>query len=220
MVYLLDDKGIWFPDPRKIPEDKREPSGIVAIGGDLSPRRLLFGYSIGVFPWTDIKADKYHWYCPMQRFVIFPSEIHISHSMRNLFNKGLYTVTMDKDFDGVINHCSAPRIHEEGAWLGDEMIKAYTELHRLNHAHSIEVWDKQKNLVGGLYGIWINNCFIGESMFSLVPSGSKVALIYLAIHLLKVNAHFIDCQMETPHLKSMGGRYISYDEYLSYMSSK
>lgn len=219
MVYLLDDEELRFPDPTKIPEDKREPSGIIAIGGDLRPERLLNGYVNGIFPWTDIKADKYHWYCPMQRFVIFPNEIHVSHSMRNLFNKGGYKVTMNADFDAAIHNCSAPRIQEEGAWLGDEMIAAYTKLHKMGYAHSVEVWDENDKLVGGLYGMWIKKCFIGESMFSLIPSGSKIALICLAWHLEKIGGKFIDCQMETPHLKSMGGRYISYEEYMRIMHS-
>ncbi|MDO4462061.1 MAG: leucyl/phenylalanyl-tRNA--protein transferase [Bacteroidia bacterium] len=219
MVYKLDDEIIGFPDPRMIPEDKREPSGIIAIGGDLSPDRLLVAYTNGIFPWTDIKADMHHWYCPMERFVIFPSEIHVSHSMRNLFNKGEYQVTIDVDFASVIRHCSEPRIHEEGAWLGEEMIQSFTKLHEMGYAHSVEVWDKDEKLVGGLYGLWVNSCFIGESMFSLVPSGSKIALICLAWHMEKIGGKFIDCQMETPHLKSMGGRYISYDEYMDLMGA-
>lgn len=216
---MLDNDEFRFPDPTKIPEDKREESGMIAIGGDLHPKRLLNAYVNGIFPWTDIKSEYLHWYCPMQRFVIFPDEIHVSHSMRNLFNKGLYRVTIDTDFSGVIHNCSAPRIHEEGAWLGDDMINAYTKLHELGYAHSVEVWDKDHNLVGGLYGLWIKQCFIGESMFSIVPSGSKVALTCLAWHMQKIGGKFIDCQMETPHLKSMGGRYISYADYMDLMHS-
>ena len=128
---------------------------------------------------------------------------------------------MDEDFDGVIRNCGKLRIHEEGAWLGDDIIKAYTKLHEEGKAHSVEVWDiiiegreLKRTLVGGLYGILFNKSFIGESMFSLVPSASKIALIALAQSMADNGFHMIDCQVETPHLKSMGGRHITYDEYM------
>ena len=149
----------------------------------------------------------------MERFVIFPKEIHISHSMRTLLNKERYKVTINKDFDGVIHECSKLRIDENGAWLGPEMIEAYTELHRQGFAASVEVWEGG-NLVGGLYGVNLGNAFFGESMFSLVPSASKIALILLAQYLEENGGTIIDCQLETPHLRSMGGRFIPYDDYL------
>lgn len=212
MIYRLDED-IAFPDPRL-----GEPSGLFAVGGDLSVDRLLLAYCNGIFPWYPFKDDEeIQWHCPMQRFVIFPDEIHVSHSMRTLLNKNKYQLTIGHDFDGVIQGCSQQRIDMEGAWLGPDMIEAFTRLNRIGIAQSVEVWDNSsgsRQLVGGLYGVNIGRNFIGESMFSLVPSASKLALIFLARTMQRLGGTFIDCQLETPHLKSMGGRYISYDEYM------
>jgi leucyl/phenylalanyl-tRNA--protein transferase len=216
MVYQLDND-LWFPDPHLADED-----GCLAVGGDLSIDRLLLAYQHGIFPWFSFRDnDEPVWYCPHERFVIFPNEIHISHSMRTLLNKKKYTFTLNEDFEGVIHNCSKLRYEEEGAWLGEDIIKAYTELHRQGFAASVEVWEKNDNeklLVGGLYGVNIGSAFFGESMFSLVPSGSKLALIHLAKTMQELNGSIIDCQLETAHLKSMGGRYISYDEYMRLIS--
>lgn len=209
MVYQIFEDSLEFPDPRCGEED-----GLFAIGGDLSSERLLLAYSLGIFPWFSFRDyDEPLWFCPMRRFVIFPEEIHISHSMRNMINKGVYSVTFNKDFKGVIEGCSEKRIAEEGAWLGERMIKAYTALHDICFASSVEVW-REDNLVGGLYGVTIGNAFFGESMFSREPAASKLALISLARLMQKKGGALIDCQFETPHLKSMGGRFISYEEYL------
>lgn len=211
MVFQLCDELI-FPDPYLGEED-----GLLAVGGDLSTERLLLAYSNGIFPWSDFRRDQRLWFCPLQRFVIFPNEIHISHSMRSLIRKRQYDITINKDFEGVINGCSEKRYDEPGAWLGDEMIEAYTRLHREGWAASVEVWDKE-SLVGGLYGVLIGKCFIGESMFSRVPNASKLALIALA-HWMEANGGtMIDCQLETSHLKSMGGRFIPYEEYMNYLN--
>ena len=208
MVFRLDDD-LWFPDPHL-----GESDGLIAVGGDLSTSRLLLAYCNGIFPWYSFE---YHseplWYCPLNRFVIFPEEIHISHSMRSFMNQTTYAVTFNKDFEGVIHGCSEGRINEPGAWLGADIIKAYTALHDLGYAMSVEVWDENE-LVGGLYGVTINNCFIGESMFSRVSNASKLALIRLSGAYSHLHPSFIDCQFETAHLKSLGGRYISYDEYM------
>ncbi len=220
MVYELDDY-LWFPDPRL-----GEPDGLVAIGGDLSVDRLLLAYSNGFFPWYSFRdASEPHWYCPMQRFVIFPAEIHVSHSMRQLIRQQCYEVTINRDFGGVILGCSLAqgRVGEDGAWLGPDIIKAYTELHRQGFAASVEVWEpatasRMPRLVGGLYGVTIGKVFFGESMFSLVPSASKLALIHLARFLESHGGLLIDCQLETPHLRSMGGRFIPYEEYLRILS--
>ena len=214
MVFRLD-KELWFPNPRLGEDD-----GLIAVGGDLSVDRLLLAYSHGFFPWYSYRMHKEPvWYCPMDRFVIFPDEIHISHSMRTLLNKGIYTVTFNKDFDSVIRGCSEAnaRNKEDGAWLGEDIIHAYTELNRQGFACSVEVW-KEGELAGGLYGVCIGCCFFGESMFSLEPSTSKVALIHLASQLKQFNNTLIDCQFETPHLKSMGGRHITYDEYMDILN--
>ena len=211
MVFQLSDD-IVFPDPRMGEED-----GLLAVGGDLSEERLLLAYSYGIFPWFSFRDwHQPAWYCPMQRFVIFPDEIHISHSMRALMNKNTYHVTFNEDFVGVINGCSEVngRYGQKGAWLGEDMIAAYTHMHRRGFAKSVEVWDGNEQLVGGLYGMAIGKCFIGESMFSRAPNTSKLALIHLAQFMKCIGARMIDCQLETAHLKSMGGRFIPYEEYL------
>ncbi len=214
IIFLLDDDDKSFPDPLSVPMTDRLSDGLFAVGGDLSPERLVEAYSQGIFPWAAFRLNELHWYCPMERFVIFPEEIHVSHSMRTLLNKGKYTVTMDTCFRDVINHCSRLRIEEEGAWFGPQMVEAYTLLHDRGVTHSVEVWDMDGKLAGGLYGVYLNGGFFGESMFSLVPSASKVALVRLAEHLKEHGGKLIDCQFETPHLKSMGGRHISYEEYM------
>ena len=199
MIYRIG-KELIFPQPVDV-----EPDGLLCVGGDLSVDRLLLAYSHGIFP--------------QERFVIFPNEIHVSHSMRTLINKGKYDVSIGDDFDGVIRGCQKAdgRYDSEGAWLSEDIIRAYTELHRQNLAQSVEVWEGDR-LVGGLYGVTLGRCFIGESMFSLVPSASKLALIFLAEFMQENGGLMIDCQIETPHLKSMGGRYISYKEYMDIIS--
>ena len=211
-VYQLD-KRLWFPDPHLGEED-----GLVAVGGDLSVDRLLLAYSNGFFPWFSYRTQlEPLWYCPLQRFVIFPKEIHVSHSMQQLINKHQYELSINKDFDGVIRGCATAqnRNEEDGAWLGPNIIEAYTELHRQGFAASVEVWDQDHSLVGGLYGVNLGRAFFGESMFSLVPSASKLALIHLARLFEMLGGLMIDCQFETPHLRTMGGRYISYEEYIA-----
>lgn len=212
MVWQLDDN-LWFPDPRLGDDD-----GCIAFGGDLSVDRLLLAYQHGIFPWFAYRTGEPVWYCPMQRFVIFPDEIHVSHSMRTLMNKGRYRLSLNEDFEGVISNCSQLRIDEDGAWLGPDMMAAYTELHHQGFAASVEVWEGER-LVGGLYGVNIGTAFFGESMFSLVPSASKLALIHLAHIMKETGGSIIDCQFHTPHLESMGGRYISYDEYMQLIST-
>ncbi len=225
-VYWLgdDDSDIWFPDPKEA-----EESGLIAIGGDLSVERLILAYTNGFFPWYSYKQDESpNWFCPQQRFVIFPDEIHISHSMKQVLKKGNFEVTFNKDFEGVMRSCGKVdnRWDDENAWLGEHIIEAYMRLYRLGFAYSVEVWQNIANdegeivrtLVGGLYGVSFNNVFVGESMFSKVPNGSKIALIYLATALKGRENCFIDCQIETPHLKSMGGRYISYEEYMKILN--
>lgn len=232
-VWQLDDE-LWFPNPRWGEDD-----GLVAIGGDLSPERLLLAYNNGFFPWYAFNLEhEPHWYCPLDRYVIFPAEIHVSHSMRQLLRQDRYEVTFNDDFEGVIRGCSTVQgRHEEGgAWLGPDIIEAYTALHRLGYATSVEVWESQqaeatasgalpspagRRLVGGLYGVTLrkgspfSHAFFGESMFSLVPNASKLALIHLARAMTAAGGLIIDCQFETPHFKSMGGRHITYDEYMN-----
>ncbi len=233
MVFQLD-RELWFPDPELADAD-----GCLAVGGDLSIDRLLLAYQHGIFPWFSFRRPEPVWYCPKQRFVIFPGEIHISHSMRQLIRQHKYQVTANQDFDGVIHGCSEAqgRNEEEGAWLGPDIIEAFTRLHHMGWAASIEVWEstdpprpesgqgpyeaspeadngRRRRLVGGLYGVTLRNAFFGESMFSLVPNASKLALIHLAKAMQRIGGSLIDCQFETPLFKSMGGRHISYDEYM------
>lgn len=217
MIFQLSDKLI-FPDPKY-----GEPEGLLAIGGDLRTERLLLAYCNGIFPWYSFAEGQIQWWCPLQRFVIFPSEIHISHSMRTLLNSRRYCVTFNRAFDRVIRNCGEVngRNEMEGAWLGDDIIEAYTRLHEMDYCTSIEVWEgppEEEHLVGGLYGVTIGRTFIGESMFSLVPSGSKIALIMLAHWMDQNGGTMIDCQLETPHLRSMGGRFIPYDEYMDILT--
>ena len=209
-VYQLDND-LWFPDPHLGEED-----GLVAIGGDLSIDRLLLAYSNGFFPWFSFRdQEEPLWFCPLQRFVIFPNEIHVSHSMKQLLKKNPYQITINKDFEGVMRGCATAqnRNELEGAWLGPNIIKAYTEIYRQGFAASVEVWEGSQ-LVGGLYGVTLGRAFFGESMFSLVPNASKLALIFLARMLEAHGGRVIDCQFETPHLRTMGGRFIPYEEYM------
>ena len=200
-----------FPDPRF-----GHPSGLYAVGGDLSPERLIKAYPRGIFPWYAFRDDQIQWWAPHRRFVIFADEIHISHSMRNLMNKKTLTCSINEDFEGVINGCGMVdgRMMDDNAWLGPELTETWIELNRRGYAKSVEVWDEDEYLVGGLYGFVSGGCFIGDSMFSLVPSASKLALIHLARHMKAQGGIFIDCQLRTEHLESMGARYIPYDEYL------
>ncbi len=215
MIFQLSDD-IVFPDPRMGEED-----GLLAVGGDLSVDRLILAYSYGIFPWFSFRDwPEPAWYCPMQRFVVFPDEIHVSHSMRTLMNKGTYRVTFNRDFDGVIQGCSQVdnRYYMAGAWLDENMMTAYRELNRQGYACSVEVWNKAGDLAGGLYGVVMGDCFIGESMFSRESNTSKLALIHLAKFMQRIGGKLIDCQLETPHLKSMGGRFIPYVEYMEYLN--
>lgn len=210
MIFDLNNTN-EFPDPKY-----GHPSGFYAVGGDLSPERLIKAYPMGIFPWYAFKEGNIHWWAPQKRFVILPNEIHVSHSMRNLMNKKRYLCTINEDFEGVITGCCHvdQRVEDPDAWLGPELMETWMELNRLGYAKSVEVWDENDYLVGGLYGFVSGGCFIGDSMFSLEPSASKLALIHLARHMQANGGILIDCQLETKHLKSMGGKYISYDDYL------
>lgn len=215
MIFQLDNC-TEFPDPRYGNED-----GFYAVGGEVSPDMLAKAYPLGIFPYFAFRYNPVIWWAPQERFVICPSQIHISHSMRNLMNKNRFHCTINQAFADVIASCADTddRIDEDNAWLGPELIDTWMELHDMGHAVSVEVWEGE-DLVGGLYGFACGKAFIGDSMFSLEPSASKLALIHLARHMQAQGDGIIDCQFETPHLKSMGGIYISYDEYLRYTLSE
>lgn len=200
-----------FPDPRL-----GQPDGFYAVGGDLSPERLAKAYPMGIFPYFAFREEPLIWWAPQKRFVIPVDQIHVSHSMRNLMNKKKYTCTINECFEGVITGCACTdgRIDEYNAWLGPELMETWKELNRMGYAKSVEVWNCDDELVGGLYGFVTGGCFIGDSMFSLEASTSKLALIHLARHMKAQGGAFIDCQLKTEHLQSMGAKYISYEEFL------
>ena len=212
MIFELDEH-LVFPHPEMPLLD--DSDGMVPVGGDLSIERLLLAYDHGFFPWFAFKLKEIQCFCPRQRFVIFPNEIHVSHSMLTLMNKHLYRITFNTAFDQVIRACSTVdnRIDELGAWLGADIIDAYSKLHDLGYARSVEVW-RGNELVGGLYGVNSGTGFVGESMFSREPNTSKLALIALARQMQEQGGSLIDCQIQSPHLESMGGRFISYKEYI------
>lgn len=209
MYWLSED--LVFPHPKYADED-----GLLAVGGDLSMQRLLLAYENGIFPWYNA-GEPIMWWSPNPRFVLFPTEIAISKSMRKIIRKKTFEIQYDTAFEQVINACSStPRIGQTGTWLIPEMIEAYIQLHQLGLAHSIETW-QDGQLVGGLYGVALGKCFFGESMFSHVSNASKTALIHLAQTLANQNYMLMDCQVHTPHLESMGARHIPRKEFMDYL---
>lgn len=190
--------------------------GLLCIGGDLSPRRLLLAYENGIFPWFS-KDEPFLWWSPDPRLVLFPDDINISKSLSKKIKKNLFAVTVDTAFEQTILSCAKPR-KEEGTWLVEEMIEAYIELHRQGYAHSIETW-KQGRLVGGLYGVCLGGSFFGESMFSFESDASKIALVALAGHLKKNRFDLIDCQVTTRHLLSMGAVEVSRNSFLDIIAT-
>lgn len=214
MIFQLDH-ATEFPDPRYGNKD-----GFYAVGGKISPESLAKAYPMGIFPYYAFRREPVIWWAPQERFVIFPNEVHVSHSMRNMMNKNRYRCTINEAFPEVITGCACTdkRIEDEDAWLGPDLVDIWQELNEMGLAKSVEVWEDDV-LVGGLYGFTCGRAFIGDSMFSLVPNASKLAMIHLARHMEAMGGGIIDCQLETPHLKSMGARYISYDEYLKFTRS-
>lgn len=186
-------------------------SGLLAVGGDLSPERVLAAYREGIFPWYG-DGEPILWWSPDPRFVLFPDELRISRSMRQFLKKGSVRITFDQAFREVISACRGPRPGQDGTWITAEMQQAYSRLHDLGFAHSVEVW-REDRLVGGLYGVSLGHAFFGESMFSLAPNASKAALITLVLHLQKKGFNLIDCQVETAHLGGLGARPIPRNDF-------
>jgi len=205
-VFKLNENEIVFPAPRLAEDD-----GLLAIGGDLSVDRLLLAYTNGIFPWYD-KDDPIMWWCPKERFIIRPEEIHVSHSMKKFMKKHQIEVILNRDFADTMHRCRLKREFAEGTWITDDMETAYQRLHKAGFAASVEAYTDGE-LAGGLYGVVIGRCFFGESMFSDKVNGSKIALIALAHYLEDKGFLMIDCQFHTDHLESMGGVRIGYDEY-------
>lgn len=201
---LTDD--LIFPHPSLSEED-----GLLAIDGDLSAERLMLAYCNGIFPWFS-EGEPILWWSPDPRFILYPKDIKISHSMKKLLKKNVYRISFDTCFKEVISNCANVR-KESGTWITDSMIEAYCKLHELGYAHSVEAWYEEK-LVGGLYGISIGKCFFGESMFSTRSNASKAAFITLCRKLEEQGYIMIDCQVYTEHLESLGAINISREKFL------
>lgn len=205
MLFALE-KELYFP-----PVNLAGPDGLLAIGGDLSPERLLLAYRHGIFPWYE--GEYILWWCPDPRFVLFPAEIKISKSMKSLFSKNAFEFTMNKAFPEVIHQCKKiKRPGQKGTWITDEVEAAYIKMYELGYALSAEVW-KDDELVGGVYGIKLGKIFFGESMFARISNASKYAFIKLVESLKAQGIELIDCQVYTEHLESLGARMISRDEF-------
>ncbi|WP_313957294.1 leucyl/phenylalanyl-tRNA--protein transferase [Sedimenticola selenatireducens] len=210
MISLLDPDNPHAPFP-PVDSAEREPDGLLAVGGDLSPVRLLNAYRQGIFPWYS-EEQPILWWSPNPRMVLFPQKIKVSKSLnKTLRNRG-YVFSFDQAFSSVINHCAMPQPGREETWITDEMMDAYIHLHKLGFAHSAEVWEEDR-LVGGLYGVAIGRVFFGESMFSLSRDASKIALVHLANALAEQAFELIDCQVYTAHLVTLGAEEIDRDSF-------
>ena len=206
-MYLLSDD-LVFP-----PVELADSNGLLAIGGDLLPERLILAYKSGIFPWYN-EGEPIVWYSPNPRMVLFPKKIISSKSMRKIIRMGKFTMTFNQNFSEVIDQCkNINRNDQNGTWITQEMKVAYQKLHELGFAKSVEVWESNK-LVGGLYGIDLGNIFCGESMFSKVNNASKIAFIYLIKKLEKENYSLIDCQVYNDHLASLGAEEIPRNEFV------
>lgn len=213
MLYLLDPENPTqgFPDAE---EAEHDPDGLLAVGGDLSPTRLLNAYRHGIFPWYG-EDQPILWWSPDPRLVMYPGELRVSKSLQKTIRKGLFKITMDQAFEVVINACAHSRTSaDEGTWIVEEMVDAYCDLHESGFAHSVEAWQEDR-LAGGLYGVSLGRCFFGESMFTHISNASKVAFVALVKHLQALNFDLIDCQVSTPHLLRFGAREIPRARYLN-----
>lgn len=211
-MYFLS-RELFFPSV-----DQASHEGIVAIGGDLTPERLLLAYRSGIFPWFE-DDEPILWWSPPERMVLFFEDLKISKSMRNILNRGTFKITFNTAFREVITNCrTIKRDGQPGTWITDEMVEAYCKLHELGYAKSVEVWMEDK-LVGGLYGVDLGHIFCGESMFSKVSNASKIAFIALAKHLENKNYKLLDCQVHNDHLESLGATEILRKDFLTILKS-
>lgn len=193
----------------------REPDGLLAVGGDLSAQRLIAAYRQGIFPWFN-PGQPILWWSPDPRMVLFPEDLHVPHSLARVMRKRNYEIRLDSAFTAVMEACSRPRAGQEGTWIAPAMIEAYTELHKLGVAHSIETWIDGK-LAGGLYGVALGRVFYGESMFARVSDASKIAFVHLVRQLQRWRFELIDCQMNTAHLARFGAAEIPRSEFIRYL---
>ncbi len=199
---------IRFPDPREAAFE-----GIVAIGGSLNPINLLNAYRQGIFPWP-IEGWPLPWFCPDERAILAFEDLHVPRSLARVSKREPFRFTIDRDFSAVMTACArAKRTGEDGTWITPQMIRAYCALHWEGHAHSVEAWEDER-LVGGVYGVDAGGAFAGESMFFLRPNASKLALLHLIEHLRERGLDWLDIQVMTPHMKSLGAKVISRDEFL------
>jgi leucyl/phenylalanyl-tRNA--protein transferase len=194
----------------------KEPDGLLAVGGDLSPSRIVKAYRHGIFPWYS-KDQPILWWSPDPRSVLYPDRLKISRSLRRTLHKNVFSVTADTVFHRVISHCAEPRRDGLGTWLTEEMITAYCRLHTMGYAHSVETWH-QGELVGGLYGISLGKVFFGESMFSRRSDASKVAFVRLVEHLKKWGYVLIDCQIASVHLSSLGAEAVPRRDFIKILN--
>ncbi len=211
-MYREDLPFLLNRDPIFPPPELATKSGLLAVGGDLSTERLIEAYRNGIFPWFSEGAPL-QWWAPDPRFVLFPKHLKVSKSMKQVLNRQIFTITFNRAFEAVISACAGPRSGQPGTWITEDMIKAYTELHRLGSAHSVEAW-KDGKLCGGLYGIALGKCFFGESMFSRESNASKAALITMVKSLEEYGLELVDCQVHTPHLESLGACFINRDDFM------
>ena len=206
-------KELYFP-----PVEEASYEGILAIGGDLSVKRLLLAYENGIFPWYN-ENEPILWWSPRERMVVNPNDYKVSKSLRNIINQKIFEVTINKDFEAVIKNCQKiKRKEQDGTWISNEVIKSYTKLHQLGKAMSFEVWQNGE-LVGGLYGVDLGNVFCGESMFSKVSNASKVAFVKLIDYLKQNNYKLLDCQVHNDHLEKLGAFEISRETFMKILKS-
>lgn len=215
-MFVLNTNGqdVDFP-----PVEQASPEGLLAVGGDLRPERLLEAYRHGIFPWYS-DDQPILWWSPNPRAVLFPDKLHISRSLKRSLRPGLFSVTLDRCFHDVMQHCAAPRSQYPygGTWITADMLDAYTRLHELGYAHSAEAW-KDDQLVGGLYGVALGGAFFAESMFTRVPDASKVALVSLVRQLQMWEFRIIDCQQSSPHVMRLGAEEIPRREFLAHLTA-
>jgi leucyl/phenylalanyl-tRNA---protein transferase len=212
MTLIALNETLQFP-----PVEMADEDGLLAVGGDLSRERLIYAYSNGIFPWYETRYIL--WWCPDPRFVLFPGELRISSSMKQLLKKQAFEFSVNRDFNAVISNCKTiTRRGQDGTWITEEMRSAFNDLHAAGYAHSAEVWSKGE-LVGGLYGVRLGKIFFGESMFSRTSNASKYAFISYVEYLKKEGVELIDCQVYTAHLESLGAEMIPRSRFLNLIKS-
>lgn len=210
-LYQLDARPV-FPDPREA-----EPDGLLAVGGDLSPARLLAAYSLGIFPWFN-EDEPILWWSPPRRCLVLRGQEHRSRSLQRVLRSGRFEVRFDTAFEAVMRACAQPRAGQDGTWISEAMVAAYTTLHHAGYAHSVEAW-RDGRLVGGLYGMSLGAGFFGESMFSREADASKVAFAALCDRCWAWDFAFLDAQVETPHLRSLGAVMVEREAFLERLLS-